>query len=589
MHRLFIVIAMLAASVAVAAPAPPDLTGLWGVEKMFGQPVGGTLVINGRTSNWRAGIAGFSPVVRHQGRSVGFQLPDGRGSFRGEIGKDSTEISGQWIQQPDTLFNNAYATPVVLRQIEPGVWQGKLASLPERLSLYLDVTGNADGTLSGSFRNPQFNFGHGDPYAITITGDTVSLASTHNNSDKMSATYLADNDVLELHVNQLAAPLRLTRRNRNSALGFYPQTPASSAYAYVVPIREDDGWSTASLTGVGLNPKPLRALVERILDTRYAGFHTPYIHSLLIARHGKLVLEKYFYGYDRERVHEMRSASKTFAGVLVGLALAQGAKFNLNTPVYSLFPEYKQIANLDARKRAMTVKDLLTMTSGLACDDDSGDSPGNEDTMQRQHAQPDWYLYTLDLPMARAPGGKQAVYCSAGINLLGGIVRNTTGIPIPEFFYDYFARPLGIRRYYVNLMPTGAAYLGGGIEMRPRDQLKLGQLYLDDGVWDGRRVIASKWVKESLQVHSRFAPDHGYGFAWHIIDLESGGETYRLYEAGGNGGQFVLIIPKLDMVVGFTAGNYGDFRTWYKFMTELVPGYVIPAAVKPEERRQGGR
>ncbi|MGH8225573.1 MAG: serine hydrolase domain-containing protein [Gammaproteobacteria bacterium] len=580
MRRLFFVIAMLVASGALAAPAPPDLVGLWGVEKTFGPPVGGTLVIDGRASDWHAGIGGFSLSVLHKGRSVGFRLPDNQGVFRGEIGKDSAEIVGQWIQPPGTLYNNAYATPVVLRRIESGVWQGKVAPLSESLLLYLDVTRNADGTLSGSYRNPQFNFGHGNPYAITIVGDVVSLASTRNKSDKMQATYLPDNDVLELHVRQLDAPLRLTRRNRGSALGFYPQTPVSSAYAYRVPVRENDGWRTDSLSAVDLDQKPLRALLDRILDTRYAGFHTPYIHSLLIARHGKLVLEKYFYGYDRDRVHDMRSAGKTFAGVLVGLAMAHGAKFDLSTPAYSLFPEYKQIANLDARKHAMTVEDLLTMTSGLACDDNDDASPGNEDTMQNQHKQFDWYLYTLDLPMAHAPGGKQAVYCSAGINLLGGIVRNTTGTPIPEFFYDYVARPLDIRHYHINLMPTGAAYMGGGIEMRPRDQLKLGQLYLDGGVWYGRRVIASKWVKESLRVHSRFAADHGYGFAWHIIDLESGGKAYRLYEAGGNGGQFVLIIPKLDMVVGFTAGNYGDFRTWYKFMTELVPKYVIPAAAK---------
>jgi CubicO group peptidase (beta-lactamase class C family) len=581
MRKLVSAIGFLYALGAGATPASPDLAGLWGVEQTFGTPVAGTLVIDGRSSEWRAGIDGLTPSVRHAGRSVDFRLPDNQGVFRGEIGNDYEEIAGQWIQPPGTLDNTAYATPVLLRRVGNRVWQGKVAPLTERLSLYLDVTRNADGSFSGSFRNPQFNFGRGDPYAITVAGDTVSLASTRNGSDRMEATYRPDDDVLELHVPQLDVPLRLTRRTRGSAAGFYPQTPAASGYAYAVPVREDDGWMTASLHDVGLDPKPIAALVERILGTRYAGFRTPYIHSLLIARHDRLVLERYFYGYDRDRVHDMRSASKTFAGVLVGLAMAHGAKFGLDTPAYSQFPEYRQIANLDARKRDMTVKDLLTMASGLACDDDDEHSPGNEDTMQSQRKQPDWYLYTLDLPMARAPGGDQAVYCSAGINLLGGIVRNTTKTPIPEFFYEYLAKPLDMRDYYINLMPTGAAYMGGGVEMRPRDQLKLGQLYLDGGVWNGRRVIPADWVKKSLEVYSRFAPDHGYGFAWHVIDLESGDRTYRLYEAGGNGGQFVLIIPALDMVVGSTAGNYGDFGTWYKFMTDLVPRYVIPAAAGP--------
>jgi CubicO group peptidase (beta-lactamase class C family) len=114
--------------------------------------------------------------------------------------------------------------------------------------------------------------------------------------------------------------------------------------------------------------------------------------------------------------------------------------------------------------------------------------------------------------------------------------------------------------------------------MRPRDQLKLGQLYLDGGVWRGRQVLPSAWVEESLLSRSSFGPDHGYGYTWHVIDLESGGEEYRIFEAGGNGGQFVLFIPQLDVAIGITAGNYGDYGTWYRFLTALVPRYLIPAA-----------
>jgi len=562
-----------------ALAAPFTATGLWGVEQSFGSPVHGTLIIDGRSEPWNAAIGGYLLDVRHRGEHIDFTLPANRGTFRGTFDESTGEITGQWIQPPGTLYNTAYATPVVLRRIEPGVWQGAVDPEMERLTLYLDITTkNGDGKLLGSFRNPGFNFGRDDPYAINVEGNTITLTSTRNKSDTLSAEYQPDQDILVLHVRQLDEPLRLTRRDRDSAIAFYPETPATSGYAYRVPVHEKDGWTTASPTAVGLDMKPLKALVERILTTHYHGFHTPYIHSLLIARHGKLVLEKYFYGHNREQTHDIRSAGKTFTGVLVGLALAHDADFTLDTPVYKLFPQYKHLEHLDARKRTMTVRDLLTMTSGLNCDDDS-DTPGNEETMQRQHEQPDWYRYTLDLPMARAPGGTRAVYCTAGINLLGGIVRNTTKTPLPEFFYRYLAHPLGISSYHINLMPTGRAYMGGGIRMRPRDQLKLGQLYLDGGTWNGRRIVPAAWVRQSLQVYSRFGPDHGYGFAWHVINVKSDGNPYRIFEAGGNGGQFVLIVPKLDLVVGFTAGNYGDFRTWYPFMTRLVPDYIIPAAM----------
>lgn len=578
MRKLLLIAGTAYAVGAAAAPPPPNLAGLWGLERTFGPHVRGVLVIDGRAPAWRAEIDGYLLDIRHAGRHLSFQIPGDHGAFRGTLADGGKTITGQWIQPVGSLSNTAYATPVILHRRESDVWQGRVVPHAETLSLYLYVTHEAGGTLTGSFRNPQFNFGRGDPFLIGGTGDHLTLARAGHDTGRMTGTYDRQHDTLELRLEQIAAPLSLTRRDRDSATGFYPATPASSSRAYRIPIRESDGWRTASLDDVGLDPGPIHALVERILDTRYDGFHTPYIHSLLIARHGKLVLERYFYGYDRWRAHDMRSAGKTFAGVLIGLAIARGAKFGLDTPVYTLFPEYRDIANLDARKRAVTVRDLLTMTSGLACDDDTGNSPGNEDTMQRQREQRDWYLYTLDLPMARTPGGTHAVYCSAGVNLLGGIVRNATHTPIPEFFYENLARPLDMRGYHINLMPTGAAYMGGGIEMRPRDQLKLGQLYLDGGVWNGRRIVPAAWVKESLQIHSRFGPGHGYGFAWHVIDLRSGDKTYRLYEAGGNGGQFVLILPEFDMVVGITAGNYGDFRTWYPFMTGLVPKYVIPAA-----------
>src|SRR5205814_1289683 len=151
-----------------------------------------------------------------------------------------------------------------------------------------------------------------------------------------------------------------------------------------------------------------------ILHTPTESVRSPYIQGLLIARHGKLVLEEYFYGYHKERPHDLRSASKTLTATLVGIAINQGAPLELGTPVHTLFPEYAGYANDEPRKRRVTVEHLLTMTSGLECDDNDDESAGNEDNMQSQEGQPDWYKYALDLPMVREPG-EAGVYCSAGI------------------------------------------------------------------------------------------------------------------------------------------------------------------------------
>jgi CubicO group peptidase (beta-lactamase class C family) len=132
--------------------------------------------------------------------------------------------------------------------------------------------------------------------------------------------------------------------------------------------------------------------------------------------------------------------------------------------------------------------------------------------------------------------------------------------------------------YYINLMPDGNAYLGGGIYLRPRDLIKLGQLYLSGGRWNGRRIIGKDWVERSTLQHSSFTTDHGYGYAWHLHQMKVGARVFREYAAEGNGGQFVIVVPELELVVAISAGNYGDFKTWYA-LQDLVTGYIIPAAL----------
>ena len=142
----------------------------------------------------------------------------------------------------------------------------------------------------------------------------------------------------------------------------------------------------------------------------------------------------------------------------------------------------------------------------------------------------------------------------------------------------------------MNLMPTGEAYMGGGLYLRPRDELKLGQLYLSRGIWNRRRIVREYWVRQSTAAYSTFAPQtdydapHEYGFGWHINRLRAGDRVFRVYSAGGNGGQIVMVIPDLDLVVGFNGGSYGEFTKWYRWGLQLVPQYIIPAALSQQKR-----
>jgi CubicO group peptidase (beta-lactamase class C family) len=247
-------------------------------------------------------------------------------------------------------------------------------------------------------------------------------------------------------------------------------------------------------------------------------------------------------------------------------------------------------ANPDPRKADITLGHLLTHSAGLACDDNAESSPGNEDMIQADRSHPDWVKVTLDLPMQFNPGTHYA-YCSMNINLAGATLSQATGEWLPALFDRTVARPLQFGTYHWNLMGTGDGYLGGGVFVRPRDFLKLGQAYLDGGVWNGRRIVSAEWVKESLSPHMHISPattglegdafrnnyyDVDEGWAWHMVGVKSGKETYPAYHANGNGGQLLLVVPQFDLVVMFSAGNYGQ-GLWNRERDAIVGDMIIPA------------
>jgi CubicO group peptidase (beta-lactamase class C family) len=559
------------------------LVGLWGTEESLGPLVRGGLTIDTRLPQWRAAIAGFNVPVQHNRDAITLFLPSGLGEFRGRLNKRRNSVDGDWIQPPGLVNNNRYATPVHLTLLSPGVWKGEVIPLDEGISFYVSIQLKLDGSMTAVIVNPEYNMFRRRTYNVVLNAAQITFTNPKRPDDHLPGTYDNTTDHLFLSLLDSYPPLLLSRRGRNEALGFYARSPENSRYVYRKPIAGHDGWRTATLADVGIAEQPVAALLERILMADPTDNPVD-IDSLLIAQHGKLVLEEYFHGYDEERPHDMRSASKTFAPVLVGITRQLGIRLAPSMPVYSLFPKDKPFEHWDARKSRMTLTDLMTMTSGFACDDNNDASPGNEDNMQSQPAQKDWYKYTLDLPMADQPGGKHAVYCSADLNLVGGAVSQATHSWLPQFFDQYLARPLQFHTYHVNLIPTGEAYMGGGLYLRPRDALKLGQLYLSGGMWNGRRVVRQDWVRQSTMAHSMFDPQtdydapHEYGFGWHINRLTIGNHVFATYSAGGNGGQIVMVIPELDLVVGFNGGSYGEFNKWYRWGLQLVPQYIIPAA-----------
>src|SRR5688500_410063 len=304
---------------------------------------------------------------------------------------------------------------------------------------------------------------------------------------------------------------------------------------------------------------------------------TPEVHALLIARHGKLVLEEYFHGEHRDRLHDTRSASKSVTATLIGAAIQADMPIALSTPVYEVMHGGTFPADLEPRKRAMTVEHLLTMSSGFLCDDTNPHAHGNENTMLEQTDEPRYCRYTLKVPMASATV-MQAVYCSINPNLALGVVGRATGEDPMYTFDRLLGDPLKIHRYGWLLDPAGHPYGGGSVQLLPRDFLKLGQLMLNGGTWKGRRILSRDFVARASAplYHLRTLV---YGYLWWGIDYPYKNRTVHAFYASGAGGQTVTVIPELDLVVATFAGNYSSKGS--ALTAHVTPRYILPAVREP--------
>jgi len=355
---------------------------------------------------------------------------------------------------------------------------------------------------------------------------------------------------------------------------FYPRGRPDAGYVYLPPPALGDGWRTGTLEEVGLSRDSIARWMRAIVAAPDDSLATPRIHAILIARHGKLVLEEYFHGGSRERPHDTRSAAKSLTTTLVGAAIHAGVPLRAASLVYQVMNGGAFPAGLEPRKRALTLEHLLTMGSGFDCDDADPRSPGGEETMLDQEEQPDYYRFTLDLGMARDPGAR-SVYCSVQPNLAGGVLSRAAGRPLPELMHDLVAEPLQISRYWMMLTPTGDAYMGGGVRFLPRDFMKLGELYLREGRWNGRQVLSADWARCATSPLVALG-DIRYGYLWWVIEYPWRGRTLRGWFAAGNGGQMVMAVPELDLVVATYGGSYADGRATIGIQRSAVP-HLLPA------------
>jgi CubicO group peptidase (beta-lactamase class C family) len=332
----------------------------------------------------------------------------------------------------------------------------------------------------------------------------------------------------------------------------YPdyENPRQPATFTLSPESTGDGWDVSTPAAEGMDAALLSGVFESITRGTFPG-----VDSVVVARNQRLVAEGYFNGFARETVHDLRSTGKSFVSTLAGVAFDQGL-MSADDLLSQHVPGFENHRNMDADKRAITLRHLLNMSSGLDCDDWNEASPGHE---ERLYDSSDWVRYMLDLRMVAAPGTSPR-YCTGGVVLLGHAVAQRSGMALDGSAQQWLLGPLDIQHAEWRRAPDGSATGGTGFGLRPRDAAKLGALFANEGVWNGRRVVSSSWV-----AMTRSSPvalgSQGYGYLWWKRSFARPGGTVDCVYAAGNGGNHVFIVPSLELVVAFTGSNYSNPRS----------------------------
>ncbi len=354
-----------------------------------------------------------------------------------------------------------------------------------------------------------------------------------------------------------------------------PATPSPTAPAPVYWPGQD--WRLVSPEQQGMDSGKLAEMLEAVQSRKLN------IHSVLVIRGGTLVLEAYADPYGPKDRHVVESNTKSVIGALIGIAIEQGLIQSADQKLVSFFP-VRVIKNLDERKKAITLHDLLSMTPGLDCADSSPAGQG-------MYPAGAWLQYLLDLPMTADPG-KQWIYCSGASHLLSAVIEQVSGMSARAYANQVLFGPLGIAPVDEKDWggdPQGISNGVAGLYLTPRELAKFGLLYLNQGRWDGRQVVPSAWVEKSTTEQAYIGKDayvggldrrFGYMFST-FPDL-------NYYGYLGMAGQELFVLPEQNMVVVFTAGlEVGKEAA----LLELVNQYILPAvkSTAPIAENPGGQ
>ena len=363
-------------------------------------------------------------------------------------------------------------------------------------------------------------------------------------------------------------------------------------YTYHPPEYINDGFEVGSLEEVNIDSSLLKKAVDKINCGKYDE-----VHSMIIFKDNKLVFEEYFQGHrykwdganhhgewiswDKSTLHGVKSVTKSITSICIGIAIDKGFIESVHQSIFDYLPDHQHLKMNDKEK--ITIEYLLTMTSGLEWDEWGAPlSSASNDMVGIWYQDKNPITFILERPLINNPG-TTFTYSGGNTAILGEIIRNASNMELDKFSEEYLFKPLEIdSSNWAVRYNNGVIEAGGSLEITPRDMVKIGVTFLNNGIWNEKQIISEQWVEKSatlyrdnqgINIPGTASGRHGYSYSWWTKSYTKSGEEINMYNAGGWGGQEIIILPELNTVVVFTGGNY----TANVKVFDILEKYIIPA------------
>lgn len=345
---------------------------------------------------------------------------------------------------------------------------------------------------------------------------------------------------------------------------------ATARQIAIQQIQPGSGWPVSKAS---YDKKIIKALNEKIATDAFKS-----ITGIAVIKDGELLLEEYFNSAARNTLHDTRSVGKSFASVMMGMAIADGYIKDENQTL-DAFYDLKTYANYSPKKSAVRIKDLLMMGSAFKGSDMDGNSPGNEENM---YPTDNWVKFALDLPVDDAKtNGAQWDYFTAGVVVLGDIIDKSVPGGLDKYSAEKLFQPLGIQNYQWQYTPQKVASTAGGLQMPVLDFARFGQLYKNNGAWNGKQLLPEKWIGQTFtkQLPVTGRDNEFYGFLFWNKTYTANGKTYEAFYCSGNGGNRIVIFQNLPLVIVITAKAYNKPYA-HPQADKIIEEYLLKAVLQ---------